>query len=227
MSTARAPAHRAPHPTSAADLATAPSTTEASRPASARGTASTSPPSPSGKAPARRPGLVDWNTQLGRLDELRDDAGALPRGALVALAEELGVKAGTVYSQMSRRRRDNAFVQRGRDQASTSAAAPGLAAAPPGASSSTQASPPSPHAPRLAHRGQGAAHRVEVRCPACAALLTLTLAATSCSDPTEPELIHSGSPSPDQAPTLAPTEPGPELAVNPQPPEPCPRKTSP
>lgn len=285
MSTARAPAHRAPHPPSAADNATAPSTPEASRPESAQGSpAAHEATEPSQRAaapphghPARRPGPVDWPAHLARLDELRSDTGALPRGAIVALADELGVKVGTVYSQMSRRRRDEALLERGRLTARAAAlpqhADPSCSDAESQATDPAQTSPRArhqphdcppgirhavlqrldsaeavlvatvPRAPELIHSGSpspapaaptaptpAAAHRVEFRCPGCAALLTLALADPTCSDPAPrdqaapdphaasglaaaPELIRSGSPSPDQALTLTPhaADPTPEL----------------
>lgn len=282
MSTARAPAHRAPHPPSAADNATAPSTPEASRPESAQGSPAAPeapepgqrPAAPPQGHPARRPSPVDWPAHLARLDELRSDTGALPRGAIVALADELGVKVGTVYSQMSRRRRDEALLERGRLTARAAAltqhADPSCSDAVSQATDPAQRSPQArrqphdrppgirhavlqrldseeavlaatgPRAPELIHSGSpapaptapthAAAHRVELRCPGCAALLTLALADPTCSDPAprdeaapdphaapglaaDTELIRSGSPSPDQALTLNlhAADPTPEL----------------
>jgi len=213
MSTARAPAPApsAPHPSSAADNATAPSTPEASRPGSA----------PSRLAP------VDWPAQLARLDELRTKTGALPRGALAALAAELGVKEGTVYSQVSRHRRDEALREQGRAAARAQYAEPATPAAPSCSDPKSQATDPevircgSP-SPAPTHV---AVHRVEIRCPGCAALLTLAVIDPSCSDPAprrEASTEHERR--------LAPTEPGLAPAAqtaNPSASEPCQRTTSP
>ncbi len=241
MSTARAPAPApsAPHPPSTADNATAPSTPEASRPGSAQGNAAPPPASPdpaSLAAPPPRPGPVDWPAQLARLDELRTKTGALPRGALAALAAELGVKEGTVYSQVSRHRRDEALREQGRAAARAQALAeytePATPADPSCSDPESQATDPklirsgspSPRAHRAEHTP---AHQVELRCPGCATLLTLAVIDPSCSDPAprreaaagpagpaarRPNMIHSGSPSTTPAAEhehrLDPTEPG-------------------
>ena len=280
MSTVRAPAPAscAPHPPSAADNATAPSTPEASRPGSAEGSEATPPLAPP-TLTQRRPGPVDWPAHLARLDELRTKTGALPRGALAALAAELGVKVGTVYSQVSRHRRDEALREQGRataraqglaehtkpaTRAAVSAdpscsdperqvaapaqtppqARPLVADQPPGTRAAVlqrldSAEPeaelihsgsPLPGTHRTDHKP---AHRAELRCPGCAALLTLALADPApVAGPADPELIHSGSPSPaaEHKHRLDPTEPGlapTHAAANPSPPEPCQRTTSP